>query len=115
MASIREWLNGEGFDWDRGTVIVHDICERYGCRPYPGWAYGTDDIGARRIVSADDPILDHSFHEGSGGPECPRFVAFDDGRMMFPEQYDGSTELVVVHTDPAHYLTDDSMTPYPGG
>jgi hypothetical protein len=108
-ATIRQWLDREGFDWTLGRVVVHETEEDSS----PGWSYRTSP---GTIVENSDPILDHKFYVGFGGPMCPRFVAFDGVRVYFPYQYDGATGLEFVYLDPEAYLGNEACpTPYPGG
>ncbi len=105
MATMRKWLNKRKFDWENGLIIIQ---ETEG--DYPGWE---KPINAYE-VGKDDPILDKKFHDGFGGPECPRFIASDDKCIYFPEQYDGSTRLCWVLKDIKEYLNIRRRTPYPG-
>jgi len=108
MSTIRAWLDEAGFDWAAGRIIWHDT----GAGGSPGWS---EAVGARE-VSADDTILRREFDSGYGGPECPRFIAFDAKRIYFPWQYDGATGLETVNRDPDTYLDwEANPTPYPGG
>ena len=111
MATIRQWLTHEGFDWDNGTVVYHPVSkESYS----PGW--GERGGNPVRIDDGNHPILDHEFNKGYGAPQCPRFFAKDNRAVYFPGQYDGATWCeTVVHNIDA-YLGDDALpTPYPGG
>jgi hypothetical protein len=108
MATIREWLDEEKFDWDKGTIIYQKIDAE---EDYPGWE---DPISAEKITS-EHPILDYEFDDGYGAPECPRFLAKDESNIYFPSQYDGATFIVVVAIEPEYYLTPNHPTPYPGG
>lgn len=108
MATIREKLDRQGFDWETGRIIIQTV------EPdrYPGWAKPT---GAY-VAAADDPILDQEFDDGFGGPKCPRFVAEDATAIYFPYQYDGATGVCKVLKDIRQYLDYKSNpTPYPGG
>jgi len=106
MATIRGWLNDSGFNWEKG-VIVHQPTES-SC---PGWG---SPISAE-IVGINDRVLDHDFHTGFGGPECPRFVAEDDMAFYFPCQYDGATSVEKLLKNIESYLDVSNPTPYPGG
>ena len=106
-ATIREWLNEANFNWATGRVIWQDVEND----EFPGWdvpLYGQE-------INLDHAILDKSFNSGYGGPKCPRFIAEDYKCLYFPEQYDGSTSLVVIHKDITHYLNPENEAPYPGG
>lgn len=108
MATIRQWLDAEGFNWTTGRIIYQPTGDNF----TPGWSApaGAEQIGA------DHPILDHEFYDGHGGPECPRFIAEDAARIYFPNQYDGATSIVAVWKDLARYLEwQTTETPYPGG
>ena len=102
MPTIREWLSESNFDWEEGIIIHQKVDNRYG------------EIQSTSIVTSDHPILDEYFKDGYGGPMCPRFVAKDENHMYFPNQYDGSTFIVVVSTNMEDYL-NGLETPYPGG
>ena len=105
MATIREWLSESKFDWEEGVIIYQEAEEEW-----PGWSGGKHTT----IITSDHPILDKVFYDGFGSPKCPRFIAKDRNNLYFPEQYDGSTCIVVVSMDIQDYL-NGLETPYPGG
>jgi len=106
MSTIKEWLNSEGFDWDNGVIVYQPVEDNY-----PGWCY---EESTSEIISNSHPILNYSFSSGYGGPDCPRFVAYDRYWIYFPYQYDGSTGIVKVATSPNYYVNNKTLTPYPG-
>jgi hypothetical protein len=108
MPTLRKWLDEKDFDWDNGYIIYQEVGED----ERPGWG---EPISGQYITS-DDPILDFEFHNGYGGPECPRIIARDDGAVYFPGQYDGATWLNKIIYDLDVYLDyKNNPTPYPGG
>lgn len=107
-ATIRAWLTDGGFDWTDGRILWQDTEEDDSS---PGWATPR----AAAWIEPTHAILDKEFHDGYGGPECPRFIAEDNKALYFPNQYDGSTGLTVVMKDLSHYLDPKNETPYPGG
>ena len=110
MATIREWLNAAGFDWDRGVLIYQAI--KMGESDYPGWA-SDDQLKTPIYIDKTHAILDAKFSSGYGGPECPRFFARDSTAIYFPGQYDGATWCEKVVIDPEAYI-QGLETPYPG-
>jgi hypothetical protein len=114
MATLRAWLNEEGFDWKTGKIIAHTLKEgSYS----PGWgdmeaAYFWD-YSSNLPAMQMDALLDTEFDDGYGSPNCPRFIAEDATKLYFPWQYDGSTGLQSVVKDIMHYISN--ATPYPGG
>lgn len=114
MATIREWLTAEGFDFSAGRVYVQPVsaaCEYLDPTP-PGWA-SSDEIGGS--VPATDADLDREFSSCFGSPQAPRFIAYDPTAVYFPAQYDGATWCEKVFLDPAVYTDSNHPTPYPGG
>lgn len=126
-ASIREWLDDAGFDWNAGRIVYHETSSAEDreneMEPSPGWAdrvgpgvLAYHPIGERAPGQPSHPILDHRFHTGFGGPMCPRFIAQDPDALYFPSQYDGATRLVKVYRHLIRYVGHDAEpTPYPGG
>lgn len=108
MATVREWLEKNGFSWETGVVVFQQTEEGFS----PGWSPVVED---GKILSKDDPILDKTFYSGYGGPECPRIFARDGDWIFFPGQYDGSTWLEKLNINPEYYLNKKNPTPYPGG
>lgn len=106
MATIKKWLNENGFNWETGRIIYHETDDSS-----PGWG----DAKSAEEVPADHPILIKEFYDGHGGPECPRFVAEDSQAIYFPSQYDGSTGCEKVWKNLDRYLDPKTETPYPGG
>lgn len=105
MATLRKWLEKEGFDFENGAII-------YSATPdgsSPGWDTGEKGV----FIKNDHPILDLEFHDGFGSPECPRIIAQDEKCLYFPYQYDGATGLQKVFIDICEYQW--LQTPYPGG
>jgi hypothetical protein len=105
--TLRSELTKEGFDWETGAIIWHDTNGR------SGWA-SEWDVRSRQIIDKDSTILDTPYDTGYGRPECPNFIAFDNDKIYFPTQYDGSTRLISIWKDPIKYLEDGTMTPFPG-
>jgi hypothetical protein len=106
--TIREWLNEDGFNWDKGVIIIQGVREKESC---PGWA---TPISAQ-VITSDNPILDELFCADFGGPECPRFVAKDDIKIYFPSMYDGATWIESVFIDIKEYLVfNRNESPYFG-
>ena len=115
MATIRKFLDGKGFDWLLGSVYIQIVRGRIDGEPEsvrPGW--DMEIIAVYRAV-ARDRILDYEFSDDYGGPECPRFIAYDPGAVYFPAQYDGATWCEKVLYPPERYLEGTALTPYPGG
>lgn len=118
MATIREWLNGSGFVWDKGIIIYQAVREDADAE-YPQYASAPgyadeNDVTPGVFVAATDPILDMEFDNSYGAPSCPRFFARDNAALYFPSQYDGSTRIVRVEIDPMFYMQPGNLTPYPG-
>lgn len=105
---IQEWLISAQFHWEKGTIVIQFAEED---EDSPGWAHG---ITAEK-VQKDHSILLKSFYSGFGGPQCPRFIAEDDEKFIFPTQYDGATGWEVLYKDINKYLDVKTLTPYPGG
>ncbi|MCF7995278.1 MAG: hypothetical protein K9L88_10615 [Chromatiaceae bacterium] len=107
MATLKDWLNELGFDWETGRIIYHAVRGNAA-----GWktAESAEDIGC------DHEILTIEFDEGAGSPECPRIIAEDEEAIYFPSQYDGATALEKVWKDLDKYLDlESNETPYPSG
>lgn len=117
MATLRQWLDKEGFDWDTGVIVAHTLKEdSYS----PGWGSGNgafkfDFRDKTQLDGKHNELLDHVFDCGYGAPEAPRFVAEDKNRFYFPVQYDGSTWIESIHKNIDHYMDINNDTPYPGG
>ncbi len=115
MATIRAWLNGAGFDWKKGTIVFQPVGDGV-----PGWGDPVSGCWLKpaKIIN-DDPVLDHHFYDGYGGPQCPRFVARDTEAVYFPSQYDGATSIEKVFLDLSRYVGEKEgefeESPYPGG
>lgn len=108
MATLRQWLNEAGFDWEHGKIVLQSEGDSGSC---PGWSPPT----AARLMSPRDPQLDIEFNTGYGGPEAPRFIAQDATAIYFSAQYDDATWLERVWCDIALYLDWEHNTiPYPG-
>lgn len=107
-ATLRGWLNEAGFDWESGLIVWQDTGEDN----YPGW-HTPEAPGV--VITKDHEVLDRKFYCGYGGPECPRIFAQDKNAIYFPGQYDGSTWLERIVTDPGFYTLPGNATPYPGG
>lgn len=106
MATIREWLKNENFDFENGRIIVHAVSGNS-----PGWRHGERQMTNEEV----EDILNREFSSGFGGPQCPRFVAEDDEKIYFPSQYDGATGIEYVYKDLSRYEDCKAQTPYPGG
>ena len=107
MATIREWLNEAGFNWEKGTIIY---------QPTEGDCPGWNSPLSAAVIMPNHPILTKEFDERDGGPRCPRFIAEDDEAIYFPAQYDGSTWVNKIWKDITKYLDyKNNVTPYPGG
>jgi hypothetical protein len=117
MATLREWLNEAGFDWNNGVIIAHTITEgSYS----PGWgdselAYKFDFRGNTLPDTQANILLDTEFVDGYGSPQAPKIIAKDKDKIYFPVQYDGSTWLDWVYIDIEKYMDVENETPYPGG
>lgn len=106
LATIRQWLQDAGFDFEAGTIVYHQVeSEHRG----PGQS---DAICA--ISPMPDDILDKEFEDGYGVTRCPRFFARCGDWIFFPAQYDGATWLEKVNVNPFYYLDFHNETPYPG-
>jgi hypothetical protein len=109
MATLREWLNRAEFDWENGKILYHAVGED---EDAPGWS----EAVSAEYLDHTHPILDQEFHDGYGGPRCPRIVAKDNVAIYFPGMYDGSTWLAGVWLDLDKYLDYEKCpTPYIGG
>jgi len=114
MATLREWLDAECFDWVNGKIIyqwldpVHDYDY---VSLYPGWQVPNK----AKQIGNDHDMLDLEFSDCYGAPECPRFIAEDECCIYFPSKYDGSTRLEKVHKYIDVYLNPKTISPYPGG
>ena len=106
MATIRKWLDALDFDWSTGIVLHQPTPGET-----PGWAHTVEPT-----CVMPDEVLDQEFDDGFGGPQCPRFVAYDHAFVYFPSQYDGATGPERVPRDPGWWAENpDAETPYPGG
>lgn len=106
MTTLREFLKGANFDFEKGRIYYQKTKDG----DSPGWSTGVN----AELISTSHDILDKEFYSGFGGPQCPRFVAYDSEKVYFPEQYDGSTNICFVYLNPDRYLSGEP-TPYPGG
>ncbi len=105
MATIRKWLNELNFDWTKGR-IVYQPSEGHPCWSRP--------VGAM-ILGHDDPILDKEFDDGIGGDGCPRILAEDESKIIFPCQYNKSSWLEFVYKNTSLYLDwEANVIPYSG-
>ena len=105
MATIYDWLEEAGFDFQAGEIIYQSVTEdSYS----PGWG---DPASAGPMPIE---VLHQKFSDGHGSPQCPRFFARCGDFIYFPRQYDGSTSLVKVNVNPSFYLDINHPTPYPG-
>jgi hypothetical protein len=109
MATLRQFLDSQGFDWRTGYIVIHPTPEE---GSNPGWE---ELSGTPFVAPPTHEILDKEFYDGYGGPKCPRFVARDKDALYFPIQYDGATCCCKVFGDLRVYLSGDEQTPYPGG
>lgn len=109
MATIREWLENNGFDFETGTIVYQPTTGSS-----PGCSYD-EEIQQGVIVGKAHVILDREFNNGYGSPQCPRFFARDNDAVYFPVQYDGMTYCERVPIDTAVYVNGNQPTPYPGG
>ena len=112
MATLREWLKENEFDFVNGKIAYQKISGD--CSDSPGWG-SVDKDNPISVIQNNDPILDLEFDSGFGGPECPRFIAQDANGIYFPAQYDGSTWIEVVHNLDWYLKNPEVETPYPGG
>lgn len=133
MATIREWLDEAGFDWDNGIIIYHPTSRYLGDEPeaeddfYFSPNHGWNDRNGKPVFMRSSGlaggkearewrVVNYEFGDGYGGPGCPRFIAYDSDATYFPAQYDGSTWLEKVYLNPGRYMGDNAIeTPYPGG
>jgi hypothetical protein len=117
MATFREFLDRQKFDWNSGTILIQWTTS--GCKDTDGTDIersGWDDITGASFIMFDHPILDREFSDDYGGPECPRFVAEDKEAIYFPGTYDGSTWCDKVYKELDRYLDWKNLeTPYVGG
>ena len=105
MATIREWLDELNFNWKRGRIIYQP------CKGHPCW----DDPAGAKILEFDDPILDEEFDECMGGDGCPKILAEDNSKVIFPCQYNKSTWLEFIYKNTSLYLDwEKNPLPYPG-
>ena len=111
MATLREFLDESGFDWEAGRIIYQPV---KGDSCPPGWGDLDKEAGAR-VLSRNSAILDQPFDDGIGSPQCPCYVAEDARAIYFPSQYDGATNPEWVLKDLDVYLRCEVATPYPGG
>lgn len=110
MATIRQWLQNEGFDFENGRILFQDVTEDAYC---PGWA--RDDYELKDTIEIKDhPILDHEFNDGYGSAQCPRFLAKDSKKIYFPSQYDGATCVNSIEIDLDSFVGNKKPLPYPG-
>ena len=103
MATVKEFLDSCGFDWDTGVVFIQPTEDGS-----PGWS---SPSGPMHRATQDD--LTSGFDSGYRGPECPRYIAEDKEAIYFPSQYDGSTCGEKVLKDIRRY-GPECPTPYPG-
>lgn len=104
MATLREFLDKEDFDWDTGRIIIKETKQRVQTHE-----------GNRRYITRDDPLLDVEFDSSYGSPECPSFVAEDKGYIYFPVVYDGATWADKICKDITKYIEPNKEhMPYPG-
>lgn len=111
MATLRQWFNNAKVDWETLTIIHQPVADE---NHWPGSAA---PFWAEQYIGDFIPssLIDKEFNDGYGGPEAPRFIAWDKDRIYFPWQYDGSTGLTEVYRDFSKYLDPKNETPYPGG
>jgi len=105
MATIRNFLDGKGFDWGTGLIIL-----QWTRRPWD-----VDVADSRRVEGRNDAALDYEFNEIWDGREgCPRFIAHDSEAVYFPCVVDGVTWCEKVFKDPERYSIGEVLVPYPG-
>jgi hypothetical protein len=115
MATLRKWLDRNGFDWATGRIIYQPVDGYDEEQPSWGTSPGWEHPSGAREIAPDDPLLDLEFDTSYGGPQAPRFIAADGERLYFPAQYDGSTWCETVYRDITRYLNwREYETPYPG-
>lgn len=107
MPTIKEWLTTEGFDWESGEIIYHEVEDSN----HPGWSGAI----SASLVPHTHQVLTKEFDHGYGSPQCPRFIAKDKNAIYFPWQYDGATGIQKVFISIKKYLDISNETPYPGG
>ena len=109
MANLREWLNEQEFDWDKGKIVY----QYYEEDPthFPGW--GSPDKA--KIIVKSEPVLDYEFDSGFGGANAPRIIAMDNVAIYIIGQYDGSTWMEKIYKDIDVYANMEAEVPYIGG
>ena len=112
MATLRQWLIEAGYSPDTGYIVYHEtkdeVFNAHGLQDQ------SENVIDRSLIGWNHPILDKEFDDGYGCPEAPRIVVEDAEAIYFPTAYDGSTELVKVRKGLRYYLSEESVTPYPG-
>jgi len=107
MATLREWLTDEEFDWGNGQIIYKAYSR--GNLKSTQLFKNLKDNDSEQLIQ----LLDKRFTHGFGFPNCPHIIAKDLKRIYFPGQYDGMTWLESIELDFMYYMTND--TPYVGG
>jgi hypothetical protein len=110
MPTIREWLMKNEFNFETGVILYQDSGDT-------GDMSDTSDLNP--TVKINDifinGIIDVFFSDQFGAAKCPRFIAYDDKYLYFPEKYDGATSLCKILKNPEDYIGNTIPTPYPGG
>ncbi len=105
MATLRNWLNKAGFDWENGKILYQQTKDESA----PGYSFPVN----AKYIKNDDQILDKDFNSGFGFSECPRIIAEDNDKFYFPVIYDGFTRLKFIYKDISKYLDfKNNETPY---
>lgn len=111
MATIREWLDEAGFDWEASQIVYQETTgwEWIDFPGHPAPDFCTrGDVVVARVAYKDDPILDAYFNDRAYD-HAPRFIA-NDGRAIYIPT-DSGTELLVIELDISTYL--DVREPIP--
>lgn len=113
MPTIREWLMKNEFNFETGVILYQDSGDT-------GDMSDTFDLKptiklSENEISSTYSIIDVFFSDQYGTAKCPRFIAYDDKYLYFPEKYDGATSLCKILKNPEDYIGNTIPTPYPGG
>jgi hypothetical protein len=110
MPTIREWLMKNEFNFETGVILYQESRDASDM---------SDTSDLNPTVKINDifinSIIDVFFSDQYGAAECPRFIAYDDKYLYFPEKYDGATSLCKILKNPEDYIGNTIPTPYPGG
>ena len=99
MATIRGWLDCEGFDWENGRILGICLCVV---------ARGENTVTA---IDKKAPVLDEEFSAWGAAPA--RIMAEDDKRLYFVTTYDGIQDMYSIYKDLDQYI-QEGWLPLPG-